>query len=189
MNKTCLAALALAMTQALTAAALEITITPGSLAKEMVKLESTRDAEVVLKGTANVTDLMLLPRISDHVTALDMSGLAIAAYTYTSGGYKGRMEFAAGELVPDMLAGTQIRQLTLPATATRIGNNALAPLAPDVGDGPRQHHRNRRLRIRRIQRPDFRHHPGKSRIRSRSVRGLHGAEDRDHGQWDRHGDP
>lgn len=126
MNKTCLAALALAMTQALTAAALEITITPGSLAKEMVKLESTRDAEVVLKGTANVTDLMLLPRISDHVTALDMSGLAIAAYTYTSGGYKGRMEFAAGELVPDMLAGTQIRQLTLPATATRIGNNALA---------------------------------------------------------------
>lgn len=126
MNKTCLAALALAMTQVLTAAALEITITPGSLAKEMVKLESTRDAEVVLKGTANVTDLMLLPRISDHVTALDMSGLAIAAYTYTSGGYKGRMEFAAGELVPDMLAGTQIRQLTLPATATRIGNNALA---------------------------------------------------------------
>lgn len=124
MNKTCLAALALAMTQA--AAALEIAITPGSLAKEMVKLESTRDAEVVLKGTANVTDLMLLPRISDHVTALDMSGLAIAAYTYTSGGYKGRMEFAAGELVPDMLAGTQIRQLTLPATATRIGNNALA---------------------------------------------------------------
>lgn len=124
MNKTCLAVLALAMTQA--AAALEITITPGSLAKDMVRLESTRDPELTLKGTANVTDLMLLHRVSDHVTSLDMSGLSIAAYTYTSGGYKGRMEFAAGELIPDMLAGTQVRQLTLPATATRIGNNALA---------------------------------------------------------------
>ena len=126
MNRNLIAVLALASMQTLTAVALEITVTPGSLDKEMARLESTRDSEVILKGAADVTDLRLLPAISGHVTALDLSGLSIAAYTYTSGNYKGRTEFAAGELVPDMLAGTKVRQITLPATATRIGNNALA---------------------------------------------------------------
>lgn len=126
MNKIHIAAFVLTMAPAQRALSLEVTVTPGSLARDMARLESTRDTEIKLKGAANVTDLSLLPRISDHVTTLDMSELTIAAYTYTTGGYKGRTQYGAGELVPEMLTGTQVTRVTLPASATRIGNNAFA---------------------------------------------------------------
>lgn len=126
MNKIHIAALAMTLVPAIPALSLEISVTPGSLAGDVVKLESTRDSEIKLKGAANVRDLSLLPRISDHAVTLDMSELTISAYTYTTGGYKGRTQFGAGELVPEMLAGTQVRQVRLPASATRIGNNAFA---------------------------------------------------------------
>ncbi len=125
----CAAAVLLAFAPAVQAWALEIELSgPGSLAPQNVKLESTLDSYVAIKGQADVRDLSLLQRISDHVRTLDLSALTIEAYNYSPGGYKGRITFPEGELVPDMLAGTNVTKVLLPLSSgvNRIGDNAFA---------------------------------------------------------------
>lgn len=125
----CAAAVLLAFAPAVQPWALEIELSgPGSLAPQNVKLESTLDSYVAIKGQADVRDLSLLQGISDHVRTLDLSALTIEAYNYSPGGYKGRITFPEGELVPDMLAGTNVTKVLLPLSSrvNRIGDNAFA---------------------------------------------------------------
>ena len=127
-NRICIATLTLSMVSALTAEAIKIDVTDGagSLDKQLVELESTRDSEVILTGTVDVRDLRLLTRLSDHVTRLDMSGTDIAAYAFPEGNYKGFSHFGAGQLIPDMLAGTNVTEVVLPLSVTEIADNTFA---------------------------------------------------------------
>ena len=47
--------------------ALELTVTPGSLQSDMPALVNTQDKSLILRGSANVTDLALLKHLSRSV--------------------------------------------------------------------------------------------------------------------------
>ena len=119
--------LAAATISALPALALSLELTPGSMKENVEKLRTTVDSRVTLTGSTNVTDLLMLRNLAEGVTALDMSGLAIEAYTYTDGDWMGQTEFAAGEIPAGMLLSTGVTELTLPAEgAVTIGRSAFA---------------------------------------------------------------
>lgn len=111
---------------AATSHALEITLTPGSLRSELPTLVNTQDRSLVLKGRADVTDLALLKNMSRAVTTLDMSGLRIAAYTYTDGDYLGSVSFSDDEIPPRVLAGSAVTMVKFPASVSVIGESAFA---------------------------------------------------------------
>lgn len=111
---------------AATSSALTVTLTPGSMKSEIAALENTLDSRLVLKGSANVTDLSLLKDMSSKITSLDMSQLKIEAYSYAEGDYMNRKEFAADEIPPYMLMGSAVRELTLPSETKIIGESALS---------------------------------------------------------------
>lgn len=108
------------------ASALDITLTPGSLAADMAKLLNTTDAGLTLRGTADVRDLALIKEMPRTVTSVDMKDLTIAAYTYPSGGYLEQTSFAANRVIPMMLAGTNVTSLILPASVVSLADDALA---------------------------------------------------------------
>lgn len=106
--------------------ALSIEIQPGTLTDNIGTLRYTKDAELVLTGSANVTDLVLLRDMSDAVRTLDMSALRIVAHNYTDGDYMGRKSFAADEIPPYMLIGSSVTTLRLPQSVRTIGESAFA---------------------------------------------------------------
>lgn len=106
--------------------ALELTVTPGSLQSEMPALVNTQDKSLILRGSANVTDLALLKHLSRSVTTLDMSGLRIDPYIYKDGDYYGIKNFEAGEIPPYMLTGSAVTVFKFPEAVTKIGESAFA---------------------------------------------------------------
>lgn len=109
--------------------ALRLDVKPGTLADNIGPLRYTTDSELVLAGTANVTDLALLRDMSRDVKALDMSSLRIEAYTYADGTYMGRKTFAADEIPPYTLIGSSVTTVKFPATVRIIGESAFAATA------------------------------------------------------------
>lgn len=108
------------------ASALDITLTPGSLASDMARLLNTTDARLTLRGTADVRDLALIKEMPRTVTSVDMKDLTIAAYAYSTGGYLEQTSFAANRVIPMMLAGTNVTSLILPASVVSLADDALA---------------------------------------------------------------
>lgn len=106
--------------------AMDLTVAPGELSRNLVAMQNTKDTRLVLTGNADVRDLALLRQISRTVTDIDMSGLEIEAYTYTDGDYMGRTSFAAGEIPPYMLMGCGIKSFTFPRNVVSIGESAFA---------------------------------------------------------------
>lgn len=117
---------AMAVTVSAGADALDINVTPGRLCEQLPVIETTADAELKLRGAANVTDLALLCRMSPAVRTLDLSALFIAPYEYDDTGYMDRLKFDVYELVPNMLAGTEVTRVALPPYNLSIGNQAFA---------------------------------------------------------------
>lgn len=117
---------ALAVTVSMGAGALDITVTPGRLCEQLPVIETTADAELKLRGAVNVTDLALLCRMSPAVRTLDLSSLFIAPYEYDETGYMDRLKFEVYELVPNMLAGTEVTRVALPPYNLSIGDQAFA---------------------------------------------------------------
>lgn len=117
---------ALAVTVSMGAGALDITVTPGRLCEQLPVIETTADAELKLRGAVNVTDMALLCRMSPAVRILDLSSLFIAPYEYDETGYMDRLKFEVYELVPNMLAGTEVTHVALPPYNLSIGNQAFA---------------------------------------------------------------
>lgn len=117
---------ALAVTVSTGAGALDITVTPGRLCEQLPVIETTADAELKLRGAVNVTDLALLCRMSPAVRTLDLSSLFIAPYEYDETGYMDRLKFEVYELVPNMLAGTEVTRVVLPPYNLSIGDQAFA---------------------------------------------------------------
>ncbi len=106
--------------------ALRLEVKPGTLSDNIGPLRNTTDTELVLSGSANVTDLALLRDLSRAVKTLDMSALRIVAYTYSDGDYMGRKSFSADEIPPYMLIGSGISTVKFPATVRIIGESAFA---------------------------------------------------------------
>lgn len=117
---------ALAVTVSAGAGALDITVTPGRLCEQLPVIETTADAELKLRGAVNVTDMALLCRMSPAVRTLDLSSLFIAPYEYDHTGYMDRLKFEVYELVPNMLAGTEVTRVVLPPYNLSIGDQAFA---------------------------------------------------------------
>ena len=106
--------------------ALEIAVTPGSLAASAPALESTADHTLRLTGSADVRDLSLLRRLSPAVTTLDLSALSVAAYAYPRGGYEGKRAFGANELPPMFIYGSNVEKVSLPVSLSGVGELAFA---------------------------------------------------------------
>lgn len=117
---------ALAVTVRAGASALDISVTPGRLCEQLPVIETTADAELKLRGAVNVTDMALLCRMSPAVRTLDLSSLFIASYEYDDTGYMDRLNFEVYELVPNMLAGTEVTRVVLPPYNLSIGDQAFA---------------------------------------------------------------
>lgn len=115
-----------AVAMASSANALELSLTPGSLELQFEKIRHTSDPTLELRGSANVTDLVLLKQIPRAVTTLKMGDLTVEAYTYTDGNYMGATSFVEGELPPYMLMGTNVETLELPKNAKIIGKSAFS---------------------------------------------------------------
>lgn len=109
-----------------TVSALRLDVEPGSLVDNIAALKYTNEKELVLSGSADVTDLVLLHDMSDAVKTLDMSALHIVAYTYTDGNYMGRKSFEAGEIPPYMLMGSKVETVKFPASVRIVGESAFA---------------------------------------------------------------
>ncbi len=116
----------MAVTVSVGANALDINVTPGRLYEQLPVIETTADAELKLRGAVNVTDLALLSRMSPAVRTLDLSALFIAPYEYDDTGYMDRLKFDVYELVPNMLAGTEVTRVALPPYNLSIGDQAFA---------------------------------------------------------------
>lgn len=113
-------------TLATSAGALNITLTPGALKLDNETICTTSDSQLTLTGEANVTDLLLLNKMSRNIRTLDMSNLNILPYTYEKGDYMGQTSFAAGELPAYMLFDTRVTTVKLPSNTIRIDAGALA---------------------------------------------------------------
>lgn len=93
----------------ISASALDITATPGSLVKERIALQTTRDAKVSISGRADASDLAVLSNLSNGVSTLDLRNLEVDA------------------LPPRMLMGCHnLTTITLPASLTEIGYYAFS---------------------------------------------------------------
>lgn len=117
---------AMAVTVAAGACALNIGVTPGTLCDRLPEIETTADDVLTLTGAVNVTDLALLCKMSPTVRTLDLSTLFIAPYEYDDTGYMDRLKFEVYELVPNMLAGTEVTRVVLPPYNLTIGVQAFA---------------------------------------------------------------
>lgn len=107
--------------------AMNLELTPGSLRGSLNDLKNTKDTELKLTGSCNVTDLALLKDMSRTITYVDLSALSIEAYDYgASGDYMGQKSFTAAELPPYIFAGSSACWMRLPASLTSIGEMAFA---------------------------------------------------------------
>lgn len=95
------------------ASALQLTVTPGSLADSDLTLRNTLDAELVLIGTASAQDLEQLKFISPAIKKLDLR----------------RLEFPDGGVPQMMLIGSQVEQVYFPSSLKWIGESAFASSA------------------------------------------------------------
>lgn len=106
-----------------TASAYEMTLTPGHMATEMLKVKGVTDSRLVLKGTADITDLWQLRELPVSYTTVDLGGLTVEAYP---GEWQGKTGWEAGEIPANLISGTRVTLLTLPANVSRLDEHALA---------------------------------------------------------------
>lgn len=109
---------------AVSVSALNINVTPGSLASKSAELSNTLDNTLILSGKADVRDLQVLSNLSEKVKTVDMSGLQIASYTYTEGNYMGKTSFAEAEIPAYIFAGARFNTINLPGSLKKIGESS-----------------------------------------------------------------
>ena len=110
--------------------ACEITLTPGSLGREIVSMQPASGDEVLsLKGTANVSDLTALRNLPSGIMTLDMSDLALKGGPSGKTDWFGQWEFEDGEIPSYMLLGKEVKNVILPFSVCKIGNGAFASSA------------------------------------------------------------
>lgn len=127
-----------------TAEARELTVSPGELPGRVAGIGNASDNVLVLHGEVNSADLTSLRRLSSSVTVLDMSDLTVIGHSLGAENYYGQTVFADGEIPSFMLSGTNVREVRLPYSVTRIGDSAFAgtplieftmPPVSDLGTG------------------------------------------------------
>lgn len=123
-----------AASMAFSAAALDITATPGSLTGERTALQLTRDSKVTVSGSADAADLAVLGYISQYVTSIDLQNLEVISLPARMVmGHKNLTEVTLpqniAEVGDEAFAGTGLQSVTLPATVSKIGTAAFADCA------------------------------------------------------------
>lgn len=121
--------LALALTLPLGAWAERIAVTPGSLGVSVSPSSSATTLE--LEGSINAADLNWIADNLPSLTALDLSGVTIEAYSgkRLSGNLT---KSPAGVLPAHSLSGLKAKKLTLPASITVIADGALMGAAVET---------------------------------------------------------
>lgn len=103
-----------------------VTLSKGSLPAILNELEARKPVELQLQGEASAIDLVSLKYLPASVEKLDMSNLTIKGGTLTEGSCNGQTDFVDGELPQFALFATGVREVTLPASLTVIGEGAFA---------------------------------------------------------------
>lgn len=106
--------------------ALQLRVSPGKFFEQIPAIESTTDKMLVLNGSANASDLLLLSKLSRSVETLDMSGLTVEAFVFPDEMTTGKKVYVDGELPAYMLAGTGIKNVMLPENTIEIGEGAFS---------------------------------------------------------------
>lgn len=110
----------------ITAEARELTVSPGELPGRVAGIGDASDNVLVLHGEVNSADLTSLRYLSPSVTVLDLSGIMINGHSLGADNYYGQSVFADGEIPSFMLLGTNVREVRLPFSVTKIGDGAFA---------------------------------------------------------------
>lgn len=109
-----------------TAEARELTVSPGELPGRVARIGDASDNVLVLHGEVNSGDLTSLRYLYPSVTVLDLSGITIKGHSLGAENYYGQTVFADGEIPSFMLLGTNVREVSLPFSVTKIGDGAFA---------------------------------------------------------------
>lgn len=108
------------------ASALEVHVTPGTLASA---LDGNTDTSLRITGSIDVRDLIFLAENPGSVTVLDLGDVRIESYTYHRPLWQGHTFFAADALPEYIFMSAPFSQLTLPSTLTVLGEGCLAASA------------------------------------------------------------
>lgn len=108
--------------------ALDIENTSGRFGRQIAAIEKAKPSQLVVTGTMDVRDFAQFVNLPSSVKEIDLAGVEITAYAYTSGGYLGKQEFKAGELPAYSLFDLGIETVKLPSKLVSIGEGALASL-------------------------------------------------------------
>lgn len=105
--------------------ALSVTITAGGLEDAVTDLTIT---ELTVSGTMDVRDFSFMAENLTSLTTLDISGVAIEAYTCsaTESYFAERGTFAANAIPLNSFFGSGLTSVVLPSTLTEIGEGAFA---------------------------------------------------------------
>lgn len=117
-----LCACAVGVAAAVPAWGITVAVSSGTLGA-LPAIDET-DNVLVLEGTADIRDLMLLETLPGHVTELDMSRLRITRHTANRQLWHGRTHFEADELPALMLFASRLRSVVLPEGLRSIGDFA-----------------------------------------------------------------
>lgn len=115
---------------AVPASALEVNLTPGSLRSDLLKIGASSDTRLILTGSADSTDLVLLRQLPGNYRTLDISGLKVAglpgSMIYRTNINKIMLPTCGVAIHDGALSGTKLMSLTIPASVTSVGAYAFA---------------------------------------------------------------
>lgn len=114
------------MMTAPTAGAYDLNLKAGRLGSYLGLIGKDNPTELKITGEMDVRDFSNLVSLPASVKTLDLSGVNVVAYTYTSGDYKGVSEFKAGDIPCYSFTGLDVTTIKLPSGATSLGEGALA---------------------------------------------------------------
>jgi hypothetical protein len=107
---------------ALSANALEVTSSAGMLSSQ---ISDTTITSLTVKGSMDARDFKFIADNLNHLNSIDLSGATIQAYSSTQAIFGNYHEYAAGIVPALCFFGKNYSSVTLPATATAIGEGAL----------------------------------------------------------------
>lgn len=130
MNRIFLTISAVALS-CLAASALDLTVTPGSLANHLPDLRSTLDSKVTITGSADAADLTALGTMSNNVTSLDLGNLSVDALPANMVlGCKNLTEVSLptslSQIGDNAFTSTGLTKVSIPSSVKSIGNSAFA---------------------------------------------------------------
>lgn len=124
--KTKISILALTLASFFTANAYQLQVEAGKLSRHLSEIKKENPTNLTLTGEMDVRDFAILKSMPASVAEFDLSGVAVAPYSYRTGNYLGETDFEANVLPPYSFFCIPATKIVLPAGLTIIGEGALA---------------------------------------------------------------